>query len=658
MVRAFAISIFFTLLLFEKTGYGQILSDSANGSTGLTDLFDASELSNQVFLRTSEEIFGQELQFLTDDFERLSMSPVQINNASWKDLQLLPALSDLDRYRILNDRRNGVLPETEISAASKYFLSGSAKRAGQHVLIRSRIVLDPGADTQAVYRSGSYRGSPLKTVSRIIVNTDDILFSFVEAKDPGEPLYFDHLTGCLALTHSIPITENVALAKCVLGDYSLSFGNGLLFASGYSQLPSHGANLNVMPRAGGIEPYVSSSSFRYFRGAAGEISAGIFSLSGFYSERMIDATIDSNVATSISSTGYHRTAAELARRDALQSTVIGEHFSITPLNSNNYFSIGASGYTLSYNKPIMPVDSTSLGFRGMHHSMVSIDMHGILSFLSWSGEYAQMNSDAGKAHALAISLLGAPLEILEISMNYRELPSTFISPFGGTFGINASDVQNETGWYLGSKLTLLPRVLWVYASGNFSRSLSIGTGMLHYSDLRIGGKYSMHSIPLQLLFELRTYGRGMLFSLAGDSLSKTSLRLDADLVVSSSIHLGVREEIEQFISQHDNTKSNGNLIGVKIRYAPIRELTIGSGIIFFHADSYAARFYSNEADFPGAAVFVALYGTGYRYYLQCAGTILNSLVLEARIAETDYASIPGGQRLRKMTAGVQLDLAF
>src|SRR5205807_8113424 len=107
---------------------------------------------------------------------------------------------------------------------------------------RTRAVLDPDAENSSNYTSGYYHGSPLKSSSRIIAKNDGILFAITQAKNSGEPNFFDHLTGCAAIYNPIHLTDDLALPQCVIGDYSLSFGQGLLFSNGYSQVPLRDVN--------------------------------------------------------------------------------------------------------------------------------------------------------------------------------------------------------------------------------------------------------------------------------------------------------------------------------------------------------------------------------------------------------------------------------
>ncbi|MEP7235902.1 MAG: hypothetical protein ABI778_11465, partial [Ignavibacteriota bacterium] len=233
--------------------YGQTGRMIADSTDSINDLTDPSITGNEIFNNSLDEnTLLEQLQFNSDEYDRI----------------------------------------LALREPKKYFL------------LRSRVVVDPNASALPEYQSGYYRGSAIKTMTRLEVQGRDVVVALVEAKDAGEPLYFDHLTGCFAITHPLEIVGGLNLTKLVVGDYSLSYGNGLLFSNSYLQLSSRSVNLDPSPLPAGIAPYISSSSFRFFRGASAEITSGDLSISAFFSDRMIDAATDSSrhLITSLPST--------------------------------------------------------------------------------------------------------------------------------------------------------------------------------------------------------------------------------------------------------------------------------------------------------------------------------------------------------------------
>src|ERR1043166_8434639 len=193
MVRCLCI-VFITLIIsLGRDAFAQFTVPNDS----ITVFYDPSEITSQNFLRTDEDIFSEELQFFAEDIERIASHKINISSASWKDLQLVPTLSDLDIRNILQSRKNNL--SEDILRNSEYFLQPSSVPLVHHVFIRSRVVLDPDVHEQPLYPDHIYQGSPVKTMSRIIAMNDDIIAGLVEAKSAGEPMYFDHVSGCIAI---------------------------------------------------------------------------------------------------------------------------------------------------------------------------------------------------------------------------------------------------------------------------------------------------------------------------------------------------------------------------------------------------------------------------------------------------------------------------
>ena len=172
-------------------------------------------------------------------------------------------------------------------------------------------------------------------------------------KDAGEPFFFGKLGdsiqeivrqyrnpgfdfyGVHCYVSDIKITDGETGALIVkdlaLGDYQLSFGQGLTLWSGMSYGKASGGS-SPMKRASGIRPKASSSEGKFFRGAATTMKYRNFYATAFYSLRNIDATVsladsldDPELISALQETGYHRTINELAKRNTVRQQVFGGH---------------------------------------------------------------------------------------------------------------------------------------------------------------------------------------------------------------------------------------------------------------------------------------------------------------------------------------------
>jgi len=297
--------------------------------------------------------------------------------------------------------------------------------------------------------------------------------------------------------------------------------------------------------------------------------------------------------------------------------------------------------------------------------MISADMRSTFSTLiSVNGEYARMISDAGKANAFAVSMMIQPIKLIEVSMNYHELPANFISPFGGTFGIHSNVPQNENGFYIGSKFNIIPSIFTISASGNFSSSASepfaykSSSNEVKYSDIRLRSTYALQFIPVRLSVELRSNCTGKVFSISNDSLSKNSLRLDAVATFSETLSASFLSEIQQYFSDATMTIKNGYLYSAKFTYTPLPDIYVSTGLSFSNTDTYSSRFYSNENNLRGAASYEPLYGTAYRYNIMCSYDPSDVVELSVKIAESRSVKSSSIAIVDKTTIGAQVDIVF
>src|SRR5579864_1283842 len=111
----------------------QTYAPPADSIDAIRGLYDPSTISNEIFLRTSEDAYGDELQFIYDDIERMASHPVVIGEATWKDLQQIPSLTDLDIYQLLKSRRDSNALGNDVTASSHIFVKRTRISSHQHV---------------------------------------------------------------------------------------------------------------------------------------------------------------------------------------------------------------------------------------------------------------------------------------------------------------------------------------------------------------------------------------------------------------------------------------------------------------------------------------------------------------------------------------------
>lgn len=633
----------------------------------LTQLDDATGYIYQdAFTHTEDDDrFLNSAETYTEFIEMMMNYPLVLLDPTRLALGGIPTLSDIDINRYLLERRNNAATVESVlgrSMLTRYLVT----RNSYHVPlvdVRSRISIDPRAHHEEEYVENTYQGSPVKYYNRLLINTDDICFAMLQAKSAGEPLFFDQVSLHLELAKPYVISEDMQIRNLVLGDYSLSFGEGLAMQSGVLQMKSRDAILPASRRMSGLHSYLSSSAYRYFRGGTSTIDIGSFSLTPFYSERPVDATLtDTGTVSSVSYTGYHRTESELARRNSINQESYGAHAGVDVLRSNaTYLSISAIGYKSSYSMPLVSSDTLSTKFIGQDLSMYSIASVFATTSFSLRGEFASSNSEAATASSFVFSGMALPLERTEVAVQFRHLPENFISPFGSVFGDNADDAQNETGFYVGLR-QMIGDEFTVQGYIDISKR----------EDTEYDASYTPSTQDYRLAFDF--VSRSKLFSLELDSRLRTREDVARDSMNTTYLYSGTKLS-ERFIASYQitselllrgrvgyiyyeerDTSDDGIAFGVQARYYPILSLMVESGLGFYSTDSYDSRVYLNESDLPGAVSLTSLYGKGIRYYVLSRFAMLEAATFGAKVSGSvyDYQN----EHFNTMVVSAQIDIRF
>src|SRR5699024_4441590 len=216
---------------------------------------------------------------------------------------------------------------------------------------------------------GGYLGSPVKYYQRAGYRSDHLSVNITQQKDAGEilsgPTHFDHQSWHFALE------DNGRLRMLAVGDYSLSFGQGLVLWNG----SAFGKGSDVIGAATrnrrGIHPYTSAQETNFYRGAAATYGKRL-QLTGFYSSRKRTASeISGDTVRMPGSSGYHRTELEYGRRLNTGQELYGGRLQM----EFPFGIIGATGYQTRFDRHITAAKQpyARYDFSGRSTSAFGID---------------------------------------------------------------------------------------------------------------------------------------------------------------------------------------------------------------------------------------------------------------------------------------------
>lgn len=479
-----------------------------------------------------------------------------------------------------------------------------------------------------------YLGSPRKVQMKYAyLYKQKLRFGLVTEKDAGEPRFFDFIGAYLyatdlrlwntrhgAANESLATEQGVVIKDLALGDYQLSFGQGLTLWSGTS-FGKGGSSL--MKRSSGVRPKTSSGEGKFFRGAATTLKYGEFYATAFYSNHHID---------SLQETGYHRTPNELAKRNAIRQQVFGGHLCY----AGPHLEVGYTLYHLALSTPweLKPSKYNQFYFQGDRLTAMGLDFRWLFGKAAFFGELSR--SDNG-AFAGLVGMTMNPTGYISFSVLYRNYDKRYQSFFNNAFG-ESSRSQGEEGYYLG--LQCAPAPGWdLIAYCDFFRLTWLSSQAYNPS---WGQEYSLkltHQISrnanLQLRFKAKTKMKNssdaLVFSHYPIFYTKRSVNFQISYNISNDLVFSDKASFSHYLND-DQSDSRGYLLCHDIAYKPPNKpYSLTFRYALFDSDDYYSRITVYENDVLGAFSIPSFSGIGTRIYLLGKLKLFDSLSIYSRV---------------------------
>lgn len=469
--------------------------------------------------------------------------------------------------------------------------------------------------------------------------SDRLQIGLTADKDPGEGFFsgfqkngFDFYSGF------VEWKSRGLIRKIILGDYSVSAGQGLCFWSGLSGTGSSMV-AGAMKMERGSSPYSSTDENNYYRGASVTASSGNFSGNIFLSSHAVDANIekpvDSTYATSLQQSGYHITQNEWDDRKSLNISLGGIHATYR----NNNLSLGiVYGYT-HFSLPIYPTPSIYNGFEfsGDHNTNLSIHYFHTKGNLTTFGEIAR-SQNSGTAW----------IEGCMIHLN----PSWSSSIVVRNFQKNFHSI-NGTGWSQG---THVANEQGIFVCHNISLSRSWGLDVFAdlYSFPWLKYKADLPSTGSALFLQL-TWKQGksttMYFRVIrkfsqenipddANQLDRLSDQESMNYRINYRIKIGENWEWGgrmQWSSDNVDGSSSGTYLSQDIFYRPVSgPFRFSVRIATFHCKTFSSRIYAYENDVLYSYSIPFFYGKGARMYINTSCRLGKKMEAWIKLARTVY----------------------
>ena len=629
----------------------------------------------------ADEDADEEVQ--DDAYERLAQiasQPIELNGATREELEQLPFLSELQVMDLLEYRhRYGPvrsLRELKMVPSLDYrqqellpfflYVDGN-RQVGDTVATyrrRARPVTELTITGRVPFyeRRGDhdgYLGYPYRHSLRAEYSQGQRLrVGLIGAQDAGEPFFsggnswgYDHYS------YYVQLGQLGILDKAVVGKYRLSAGMGLVLGSSFN-LGKLASLMSLGRQPVTLRPHTSRSQADYFHGAAATVGLlrkdrygdAPLKLTAFVSHRPIDATLATDgTVTTLVTDGYHRTVAEMGRKDNTHLTAFGGRVAY----SRNGWRAGVNVVTTHSDRELQPPKALYRRHspQGTDFTNVSVDYGYTRPRLTIGGETA-MNRDGNVA---TVNSLGwQPSTSVSIMALWRYYSYRYTGLYSHSFGDN-STAQNESGFFLGTTLTPL-RHLTVTAYADYA--------WFPWAKYLVSQSSRAYDFLLQTEYHLNHWkllARGRMRLRERDDETKKALTDNNDyrirLAATWEGHTGWSARTQLDATRAFYLKASSGWMMSELVTWQHRSWQLCTLAAYFHTDDYASRLYLYERQMAHEFYMPSYYGQGLRLTLLARKDFGTRLRLSARLGYTNYfdrATI--GTGLQQIDGSHQTDL--
>lgn len=634
---------------------------------------------------------AEQIESMYEDLADIETNPLNLNSVTMDDLRRLPFLSEDQRqsindfleknrpvYSIYELRNIPLLDANTIQIMLPFFivrdyakirpkrsLLSIIKNGKNELQLRFDKVLPKRAGYKYVsdsilekYPNRIYRGEDFyHSLKYAYTAGRNFQAGVVAEKDAGEPFFkkehkaYDHYGAYIALK------DLGKLRSFVLGDFRLSFGQGLVLNNNFS-LGKTSATTAITKRTTLPTRHASTAESGYFRGLAAAYMIGEITVTAFFSYHKIDANLSGDsIFTSFKTDGYHRTQLEQSKKENLLEQVAGANIQF----QKNRLTIGASILHYRYGKPYQPSfqEYNRFYFRGKNNVDGSVDYSYRFRRFSVAGEFA-VSQNGSMATLNTVNFY--PKQGIAVSILQRQFGRSYQAQYANAFS-DGSNVQNETGWYVGAQFNPIARLkVSTYADIASFPWLKYGINTPSRSyDYFIQGNYKYND---SFVFDLRYRFREreanvkypdeqatsvlpyrqhkLLFQLSKDFSATWSTKTILDWNSYQTTHF--TPEIGWMVSQ---------LVSWRSKQKCKADFFIG----YFNSDSYDVRVYSREKNVINTFYMPSFYEKGLRSALAIRYDLQQNVSFALKGGFTNYFDRDTiGSDLEEIDANHRLDV--
>lgn len=609
-----------------------------------------------IFLLVSTSCFSQGISYATEE-EKQSIyayyiqHPLDINDIQANDLRTLAFLSE-DQITSFLLHRSQIYPFVSIFEiqvingwdrqtlekispfitcklfSKKWYDLASAKH---QLIIRSERTLEEkkGFSPPTPRSKVRYVGDPWTQLIRYRGQLNEYLrIGFLAQKDAGELNLNDFTSFYIAIKPSKWIDQ------CIIGDFIMQWGQGLIQSGGFSLGKSYESIKATQKfQLGGI-PYSSAGETGFYRGIHLQFHTANLTWQVFSSQRNLDASIsaENNSFSSWLTDGFHRTPTEISRKNTLLEKSMGMHVHWKPTYFPLQIAYAVVTHAWSANK------RNSAAYNQYNWQGNFLINHGIqyqfpIRSLTMAGEFAWANPNAWAwTHSLAF----AASKKLDFSALIRNYSPGYFSTMNQALSEN-STASNEWGIFIGNQyhITKYKHLasyidLFVFPKQSYyiRNTNRFGFEILsrYYWEKKGRGNYFIQS---KITSKEKDAAKGV--GQIRNNLVQISIDLNQHITKKINWHTRAMLSSIHSPEQHET----GFLLIQDLKFK-VNKITVQGRIAYSNTPSYDTRSYAYEPSLPYAFLLPAYYDQSIRNLLVIEYAPTHNISLGLKIARTNY----------------------
>jgi hypothetical protein len=387
-----------------------------------------------------------------------------------------------------------------------------------------------------------------------------------------------------------------------------------------------------------LRPYSAAGEFNFLRGAGVTLQRKKWEATVFVSRRKTDANTEADTTgeaagsiSSLPSSGYHRTAAELAHRNRVKVYTAGANIKWSNQQAHIGFNTVHHRLSLPFQFAVEPYERYAI--TGPAWSNYSIDYSYTFRNMYVYGELAtDKHGNSAWLNGMLVSIAAKT----DIALVYRRMSPAYRSLLGNAFTENTLPA-NERGLYAG--ISVRPVYGWQI---NAYADVYSFPWLKYRVDAPSGGRDYLVQVSytpnkqVELYSRYTAEGKPVNFTNAGLPVKPVEgamhVNWRTNLVFRASKTWSLQNRIEWVRYSLDKRDPQSGFSGLmEIAYNGDGKTLSASGRIqYFETDDYESRIYAYERDVLYSFSIPMFYKKGFRYYINTKTNVSRLMPYQCR----------------------------